>query len=111
MYPALKAFFLPQEKPQIQIRKFFEDGFSEIYLRQTHSLVCVSQSHIQEMERENNSVVEVKRILNRVQITLHERKMNSFMPLKVKSLLVQKQKHGYGQRCDHSSAQVHVLTI
>ncbi|KAL7882547.1 hypothetical protein SRHO_G00002050 [Serrasalmus rhombeus] len=55
------------------------------------------------MEREDNSVVEVKRIL--VQSLLHEHKMNNFMPLKVKSMLAQKQKDGYGQRCDHFSAQ------
>lgn len=40
---------------------------------------------------------------------LHERKMNNFMPLKVKSMLAQKQKDGYGQRCDHFSAQVQDL--
>uniref|UniRef100_A0AAR2JRD4 DUF4371 domain-containing protein n=1 Tax=Pygocentrus nattereri TaxID=42514 RepID=A0AAR2JRD4_PYGNA len=99
MYPALKAFFL----------RFFEDEFSEIYLWQMHSLISVFQSNIQEMEREDNSVVEVKRILNKVQSLLHERKMNNFMPLKVKSMLAQKQKDGYGQRCDNFSAQVQGL--
>ncbi|GAA6099244.1 uncharacterized protein LOC120336299 isoform X1 [Tachysurus ichikawai] len=58
------------------------------------------------MERENNSVVEVKRILYSVYSMLHERKMNNFMPLKVKSMLAQNQKDGYGQRCEHFSAQV-----
>lgn len=109
MHPALKAFFLSQEKPPMQIRTFFEDEFSEIYLWQMHSLVCVFQSHIQEMERENNSVLEVKRILNRVQSTLHERNMDNFMPFKVKSMLAQKRKDGYGQRCDRFSALVQDL--
>lgn len=69
----------------------------------------VFQSHIQEMERENNSVVEVKRILNRVQSMLYERKMNNVMPFKAQSMLAQKQKDGYDQRCDHFSAQVQDL--
>ncbi|GAA6099242.1 uncharacterized protein LOC114601727, partial [Tachysurus ichikawai] len=30
MYPAVKAFFLSQQKPPMHIRKFFEDEFSEI---------------------------------------------------------------------------------
>uniref|UniRef100_A0A8B9KYY9 DUF4371 domain-containing protein n=1 Tax=Astyanax mexicanus TaxID=7994 RepID=A0A8B9KYY9_ASTMX len=109
MYPALKAFFLSQDRPPVQIKTFFEDEFSEIYLWQMHSLMSVFQSNIQEMEREDNSVVEVKRILNKVQSLLHERKMNNFMPLKVKSMLAQKQKDGNGQRCDHFSAQVQGL--
>ncbi|KAL7841698.1 hypothetical protein SRHO_G00253890 [Serrasalmus rhombeus] len=109
MYPALKAFFLSQDRPPVQIKTFFEDEFSEIYLWQMHSLMSVFQSNIQEMEREDNSVVEAKRILNKVQNLLHERKMNNFMPLKVKSMLAQKQKDGYGQRCDHFSVQVQGL--
>ena len=109
MYPALKAFFLSQENPPMLIRKFFEDEFSEIYLCQMLSLRCVFQSHIQEMERENNSVVEVKKILDKVHTMLHERKINNFMPLKVKGMLAQKQKDGFGQRCDHFSAEVQGL--
>ena len=81
MYPALKAFFLSQEKPPMLLKKFFEDEFSEIYLCQMHSLMCIFQTRIKEMERENNSVVEVKKILDKVHTMLHERKTNNFMSL------------------------------
>ncbi|CAM4573944.1 unnamed protein product [Leuciscus chuanchicus] len=85
------------------------DKFSEIYLWHMHSLMCVFQSHIQEMERESNSLVEVKNILNKVHIMLLERKTNNFMSLQVKGLLAQKHKDGLGERCDHFSAQVQGL--
>lgn len=109
MYPALKAFFLSLEKPPMLLKKFFEDEFSEIYLWQMHSLMCIFQAHIQEMERENNSVVEVKKIIDKVHTMLQERKAHNFMPLKVKGMLAQKQKDGFGQRCDHFSAEVQGL--
>ncbi|CAB4054986.1 unnamed protein product [Lepeophtheirus salmonis] len=54
------------------LNKFFEDEFSEIYLSQMHSLMGIFQTHIQEIERENNSVVEVKKILDKVLTMLHE---------------------------------------
>lgn len=109
MFPALKAFFLSQEKTPFLIKKFFEDEFSEIYLWHMHSLMCVFHSHIQEMERESNSIVEVKNLLNKVHTMLLERKTNNFMSLKVKGLLAQKHKDGLGKNCDHFSAQVQGL--
>nr|XP_057944009.1 uncharacterized protein LOC131138794 [Doryrhamphus excisus] len=108
-FPALKAFFLLQEKPPLLIRDFFGEEFSEIYLWQMHSLMCVFHSPILEMEREDNSVVEVKNILDKVHTTLLERKAKNFMPLKVRAMLAQKLNDGFGPRCDHFTAQVHGL--
>lgn len=50
--------------------------------------LCVFHSHIHEMERESNSIVEVKNILYNVHTMLLERKTNNFMSLKVKGLVI-----------------------
>ncbi|CAB4066985.1 unnamed protein product [Lepeophtheirus salmonis] len=88
------------------LKKFLDDDFSEIYLWQIQSLICIFQRHIQEIERENNAVVEVKKILDKVHTMLHEYKTNKFMPLKVKGMLAQKQEDGFGQKCDHVNAEI-----
>ncbi len=82
MFPALKAFFLSQQKPTIVIKKFFENDFSEIYLWHMHSLVSVFHTFIQQMEKENNSIMEVKKILSSIHNILLERKSNNLMSLK-----------------------------
>lgn len=45
MFPALKSFFLSQEKPPVMIRKFFENDFSEIYLWHALTHECVPLPH------------------------------------------------------------------
>ncbi|KAJ4938877.1 hypothetical protein JOQ06_028343 [Pogonophryne albipinna] len=60
MFPALKAFFLSQQKPPIVIKKFFENEFSEIYLWHMHSLMSAFHTHIQHMEKEKNSIMELR---------------------------------------------------
>ena len=82
MFPALKSFFLSQSKPPTIIKKFFENELSEIYLQHIQSLMSVFHSRIQEVERANNSVVEVLGCLKAVQNTLLERKSASFLPLR-----------------------------
>ncbi|KAJ8415273.1 hypothetical protein AAFF_G00422530 [Aldrovandia affinis] len=62
------------------------------------------------MEKENNSIVEVKKILNRVHTFFLERyKSNNFMSLKVKGLLAQKRTDGLGKGCDQFCADVQGL--
>ncbi|CAM4571952.1 unnamed protein product [Leuciscus chuanchicus] len=109
MFPALKAFFLSQEKPPVAIKKFFENEFSEIYLWHMHSLMSVFHEHIEDMEKENNSVVEVSNILHSVHNVLQERKENNFMSIKVKELLAQKRKDGHDQDCNQFCAAVNGL--
>ena len=109
MFPALKSFFLSQDKPPTIIKAFFEHEFSEIYLWHMHSLLIVFQCHIQEIERENNSVVEVLKSLKSICSTLHGRKTHNFMSLKVKELLAQKRKDGLDEACDRFCAEVAFL--
>uniref|UniRef100_A0A0F8AZA3 HAT C-terminal dimerisation domain-containing protein n=3 Tax=Larimichthys crocea TaxID=215358 RepID=A0A0F8AZA3_LARCR len=99
MFPALKAFFLSQEKPPKVIKAFFENPFSEVYLWHMHSLMSVFHNHIQGMERENNSIMEVKKILSSIHNILTERKENTFMSLKVKGLLDENRRDGLEEGC------------
>jgi hypothetical protein len=106
MFPALKAFFLSQEKPPVMIKVFFENPFSEVYLWHMHSLMSIFHCHIQEMEREDNSIMEIKKILSSIHNVVIERKTNNFMSLKVKGLLAAHRREGLGEGCDKFMADV-----
>jgi hypothetical protein len=69
MFQALKSHFLSQEKPPTVIKRFFEHEFIKIYLCQMHSLMSLFQLHIQRIERESSSVVEVLNSLNSIKKT------------------------------------------
>jgi hypothetical protein len=79
MFPALKSFFLSQDKSLAVWKKFFSEPFSEIYLLHLHSLMCVFHSHIHCIEREKNSVLEILYILSDMQNILQERKMQNYV--------------------------------
>ena len=57
--------------------------------------MSVFHGHIQEIERENNSVAEVLENLELVHKVLVKRKNENFMSLTVKKLLVDNRKEGY----------------
>jgi hypothetical protein len=76
MFPALKSFFLSQDKSLAILKKCFNDPFSEIYLLHLHSLMCVFHSHIHCIEREKNSVLEILNILSDMQKIIQEKKKN-----------------------------------
>lgn len=59
-----------------------------------HSLMSEFHSHIQELGKENNSVMEVVKSLNSVRSVFHEHMVQNFMLLKAKELLAQKCKEG-----------------
>nr|XP_028566005.1 uncharacterized protein LOC114586556 isoform X1 [Podarcis muralis] len=109
LFPAVKAFFLSQNKPPTVLKNFFEHEFSDVYLLHLQSLMSIFHSNILELERENNSVVEVLKVLLCVHNMLTERKRNNFMCLKVKSLLAEKRKHGLSAECDKFCAEVNSL--
>jgi hypothetical protein len=69
------------------------------------SKTSVFQSHIQEIEKENNSVVEV---LISIHDILVERQTQNFMSLKVKSFIEEKRR-GLHVDCDKFCAEVTCL--
>jgi hypothetical protein len=61
------------------------------------------QSHIQETEKENNSVVEVLISIHAIPV---ERQTQNFMSLKVKSLIEETCREGSHADCDKFCAKV-----
>ncbi|KAK9391302.1 hypothetical protein NXF25_018632 [Crotalus adamanteus] len=109
MHSALKSFFLGQSNLPTVLRSFFEHEFSELYLWHMHSLMNAFHLHIEEMERENNSIVEVMRTLDSVHTILLDRRAQNFMSLTVKGMLADKCKEGLEAECDAFSDAVHRL--
>ena len=73
MFLPVKSFFLSQEHPPTIIKQFFENEMSEIYLWHLHSLMSVFHTHIQIVEKANNSVVGVLTSLESIHEILEER--------------------------------------
>jgi hypothetical protein len=82
---------------------------SEIYLWHVQSIMIVFQSHIQDTEKENNSVVEALRVLISIRDILVERQAQNFMSLKVKSLIGEKRREGLHADCDKFFSEVNCL--
>lgn len=86
-YEPLRAYFLSLEKPPQFIIQFFNNEYAEGYLFLVHSIMSVIHTNIERVERKENSVVEVRKILEKVISLLDERITNKFCPLKIKSIL------------------------
>jgi hypothetical protein len=86
MYPALKGYFLTQPTRTVPtiIQKFSEDELSELYLFFLHSNMFIFHVRISELERENNSAIEVNQVIDSVSMSLKNRLEEEFLPLKVK---------------------------
>ncbi|KAG8146513.1 hypothetical protein E2320_013667 [Naja naja] len=109
MHSALKSFFLGQSNPPTVLKSFFEHEFSELYLWHMHSLMNAFHLHIEEMERENNSLLEVMKTLDSVHTILLDRRAQNFMSLTVKGMLADKRKEGLEEGCDAFSDAVRRL--
>lgn len=79
---------------------------SEIYLWHRQSINSVFQSHIRETKKDNNSVVEVPRLLFFVRDILVERQAKNFMFLKAKSIIVEKSRESLDTVCDKFCTEV-----
>ena len=63
--------------------------------------MSVFQSNIQEIEREDSSIVEVLKIMKSVHSTLLERQVQGFLSWKVKGQLAEMRKRGLVEECDN----------
>jgi hypothetical protein len=71
MYRALKGYFLSQPTRSVPtiIQKLFEDELSELYLLFLHSNMFIFHVRISELERENNSAIEVIQVIDSFNVT------------------------------------------
>ena len=81
-----EVLILQQEQPPIVMKRFFEDGMSELYLWHMHSLMSVFDRINQVVERANNSVAEVLENMEIVHKMLVEAKNENLMSLTVNQL-------------------------
>lgn len=87
VYSALKAYFLSLDNSPHILKSFFENDFSKAYLEFASSLMHIFHGKILEIEAEQNSVLEVMATINSLTETLRHRYSESFLPIKVKSIL------------------------
>ena len=81
IFPALKAYFLSQEKCPVVLRKFFEDESGEMYLLFIHGQLNLFNSAILAIEKMKVTATDVVFELNRLKTNLSERKDNKFIPV------------------------------
>lgn len=61
MYEPLKQYFLSTHCVPITLKYFFENELSEVYLFIAHSLMSIFQTKIEDIEKEKNSVLDIKK--------------------------------------------------
>lgn len=86
MFQPLKSYFQSIDNPPVIIKKYFENEFAEAYLELVISFMSVFHSSIKEMEKSNNSLLEVLQILRKITQCLEERIENNFIPLQVSGI-------------------------
>lgn len=100
MYDGLKSYFLSACKPPKILVAFFENKLGEAYLWHLHSLMSIFQSNIMQVEREDNSVLEIMEILDIVCQVLQNRLQGKFICLKVKEKLENARKEGFDKEAN-----------
>ena len=99
--PALKSYFLSLDKNcPITLTRFFESNLSEAYLFFVHSLTFAFQEKTKQMEMEKNSILEAQAIITSLSEILSQRYEQSFLPLKVKSIIRELIKNGFEKEAD-----------
>ncbi|XP_044015774.1 uncharacterized protein LOC122857590 [Aphidius gifuensis] len=101
MFPALKSYFLSQDEPPKILAKFFEDDISECYLFFVHSIMSVFHNKTAQIEKEKNSILEVKDIINEVINLMAARSQEGFVPVGCKKILKQLRENGQEKMCDN----------
>ncbi|KMQ89919.1 hypothetical protein RF55_10387 [Lasius niger] len=87
LFKPLKNYFLSLENPPKVLKIFFENDFSEAFLFTIHSTMNIMHTNIETIERADNSIIEVRKILKEIIHNLKQRINQKFMPLKVKEIL------------------------
>lgn len=105
IFPALRSYFLSLDNNcPVVLKRFFESNLSEGYLFFVHSLTFVFQEKTKEMEAEKNSILEVQDIITSLSKILSQRYENSFLPLKVKSIIWDLTNNGFENEANQLKA-------
>lgn len=109
IYPALKDYFLSQEKAPKILTDFFKNKFSEAYLWFLHSLISIFQEKIEAVQQEMASITEIRSYIKSLEKTLQDRLNGSFIPLSVKTELRKIREKGFHEECDQFSQEILAL--
>lgn len=109
IYEGLKSYFLSLEEPPAILKKHFEEDINEAYLWIAHSFMSLFQESIKRIERSDISVIEVRKILKNICLSLKERKSNNFISLKVRSILNIATRNGQENKATHIKLQINNL--
>jgi len=95
MYPALKSYFLSSDSCPKILKNFFESNLGEASLWFAHSIMYKFYEKTKELETEKNSVMETISILKCLITMLEQRIEQSFLPIKVSSILQSISRDGF----------------
>jgi len=95
MYPALKFYFLSSDSCPKILKNFFESNLGEVSLWFAHSIMYKFYEKTKELETEKNSVMETISILKCLITMLEQRIEQSFLPIKVSSILQSISRDGF----------------
>lgn len=109
LYPALKAYFLSQEKAPKILTNFFQDDLSEAYFWFLHSLMSVFHLKIEGAQKEMASVIEVRSYIKSIEKSLQDRQSEKFIPLKVRNILKNIRDNEMHEKCDDFENEVLML--
>ncbi|KAK9752061.1 hypothetical protein QE152_g4533 [Popillia japonica] len=83
---------------------FFNNQYAEGYLYLIRSVMAIIHTNIERVERNENSIVEIRKILDKVISLLEERITNNFCPLRVRTIL--KKLHDKGKNTEEFSTKI-----
>jgi len=87
LFEPLKHYFSSLKDPPKVLKNFFENNFSETFLLTLHSTMNIMHTNIEIIERADNSIIEVKTVLEEILYNLNQRINQKFMPLQIKEIL------------------------
>lgn len=102
--PALKSYFLSQEKVKTKvpliIKTFFNNPCAELWLNFIHSQAATFHQYVLNIESKNILAVEVFNEIKKLKNNLMQKKQNQFIPLSVKTLIRKLEYDGLVQESD-----------
>ncbi|XP_051167012.1 uncharacterized protein LOC127285186 [Leptopilina boulardi] len=87
LFNALKSYFLSLDKCPNDIRNFFNDESSELWLLFIHNQAALFSNTVVNLEGQKVTIMETCRIINDLKRKLSDREENGFLPLTMRQKL------------------------
>lgn len=101
LFPALKSYFTSIDNPPKYLKDFFSNEFAEPFLLFVHSFMAVFHVKIAEVERQENSILEIQSIVDAVADSLRKRIDQNFLPFTLLSELNKLNSDGKEKECQN----------